>query len=216
MEQKTTARKKTMVYQAVFTDIIKGVYDYSSIITERNLVTKYQVSKAPVREALLELCNEDILQSIPRLGYHLKPLNYRELIDALTVRSVIELAALDLTFLHITEAQVNALETMEYKNRTSISTSDPYQRWTTNREFHITLCALSHNKYLVNTLDSLLKVCLRGAPEFFGGPWDRDLKVVEKGRHILLLEAIKNHDLEKAKQLLKEDITDYKSAFMME
>jgi len=215
MEQQMTAQKKTMVYTAVFSDIIKGVYDYSSIINEKTLVAKYKVSKSPVREALLELCNEDILQSVPRTGYRLKPLNYRELNDALTVRSIIEFSALDISFPHITNQQITDLETMATKNRSEISTSDPLHRWVTNRDFHVTLCSLSQNKYLVSTLESLMKVCLRGAPEYFGSPWDRDLKSSLTGRHFLLIDALKKRKLDEAKRILKEDITDYRSAFLV-
>lgn len=207
------AQKKEKVYQAVFADIVKGKYTYDSIINEGALVAKYKVSKSPVREALLELCNENILQSVPRMGYRIKPLNYQELNDALAVRAVIELAALDASFPHITTGDLDRLEAMAEKNHDEIASYDPYQRWVTNRDFHITLCSYSRNKYFVSTLDALMKVCLRGAPEFFGSPWDRDLEASHEGRHFLMIDALRKGDVGKAKEILKEDITDYKSAF---
>jgi DNA-binding GntR family transcriptional regulator len=56
------------VYDEVYSDIINGNYGAQDIITESALVQRFEVSKSPVREALLQLCNEDVLRVIPRLG----------------------------------------------------------------------------------------------------------------------------------------------------
>ena len=45
--------KTEFTYTAILKDIIRNVYDQSSIITEKSLLNKYQVSRSPVREALL-------------------------------------------------------------------------------------------------------------------------------------------------------------------
>ncbi|MCB6367310.1 GntR family transcriptional regulator, partial [Intestinibacillus massiliensis] len=54
---------KDMIYSKVFSSIIKGEYSANDIISEKQLIEKYQVSKSPVREALGKLCSEGILKS---------------------------------------------------------------------------------------------------------------------------------------------------------
>ena len=66
------------VYEAVYSDIINGSIKPGDIITEGLLIKQFGVSKSPVREALIALCNEDILRSIPRLGYMVVPITPRK------------------------------------------------------------------------------------------------------------------------------------------
>ena len=63
---------KERVYNEVYNDIFSGKYEPNEILTENKLVEKYSVSKSPVREALLELCKDQVLQSLPRLGYQVR------------------------------------------------------------------------------------------------------------------------------------------------
>ena len=90
--------KTEFTYTAILKDIIRNVYDQSSIITEKSLLNKYQVSRSPVREALLMLCNEEILQSVPRVGYRIKPISIKGIKDAIALRLIIEQAAMEIYF----------------------------------------------------------------------------------------------------------------------
>ena len=59
---------KEQIYYAILEDILHGEYRSRDVLNERSLVEKYKCSKAPVREALLLLCNDHVLRSIPRYG----------------------------------------------------------------------------------------------------------------------------------------------------
>ncbi|MCB7065059.1 MAG: GntR family transcriptional regulator [Clostridium sp.] len=48
------------------------MYTFDSIFTEKFLIEKYNVSRAPVREALTMMAENQILVSIPRHGYKFK------------------------------------------------------------------------------------------------------------------------------------------------
>ena len=60
---------KDTIYKAILQDILSYEYKPNDILNEKALVEKYGCSKSPVREALLELCADNILRSIPRYGY---------------------------------------------------------------------------------------------------------------------------------------------------
>jgi DNA-binding GntR family transcriptional regulator len=202
-----------MVYDAVLSDIVRHVYTTSSIITEGSLIAKYHVSKSPVREALIELCQDGVLQSIPRAGYRMLPLDYKEVDDALAVRTIIELNALDAAFPHITDEELDKLEADARKHQKNLENTDAYLRWTSNVSYHLELCSLSGNRFFVSVLDSLLKVCLRGASNYFGTPLDYDLGD-STSRHIQLIEKLRSRDLPGAKVVLKADIEGFRAAFL--
>ena len=81
---------KSQIYTAVFQSIISGEIPTDSIISEKSLVERYHVSKSPVREALVELCSEGVLRSIPRYGYAVVRLGPRDVRDILAFRAVLE------------------------------------------------------------------------------------------------------------------------------
>ena len=46
-----------------------------------------------MREALIELCNEGILRSIPRLGYQIIPVTQKDIANSTELRLLIEMNA---------------------------------------------------------------------------------------------------------------------------
>lgn len=67
----------------IYDDVTNGIYK-NDILTESRLIEQYNVSKSPVREALIELCKDGILKNIPRMGYQVMPVTLKEVIDILS------------------------------------------------------------------------------------------------------------------------------------
>ena len=78
---------KHQVYHALFSDIIKGMYPFDYIFTEKFLIDKYKVSRAPVREALTMMTENKILVSIPRQGYKFMQPSEGKLFEIVKFRS---------------------------------------------------------------------------------------------------------------------------------
>ena len=77
------AEKKISLADTIHDEILDMVIRLSSdqedvVLTEGSLVEKFGVSKAPVREALVKLCSEGVLKSVPRYGYIIVRLNERD------------------------------------------------------------------------------------------------------------------------------------------
>ena len=85
---------KEQVYNQIFDDIAQGKYQANDILTESKLMEKYQVSKSPVREALIELCKDEVIHSLPRLGYQVVLITLKEVLDILEYRTDIEISGL--------------------------------------------------------------------------------------------------------------------------
>ena len=47
------------------------------------MIEKFGVSKSPVREALVELCKDGVLINIPRMGYQVRAVTLKEIMDIL-------------------------------------------------------------------------------------------------------------------------------------
>lgn len=200
---------KEQVYEGILKDVLDGVYEANDILTERTLVEKYGVSKTPVREALVHLGSDGILNSIPRLGYQVASISPREIIEVLELRKVIELGSLEMCFSQLTEEQINELKKMNEEVIKIAHTKDIALHWKNNQDFHKKLCSFSNNRYLQKTLEDALNVCTIISNQYFTKVWNES-KVTDAGNHILFIEAIEAGDLERAKEILKEDVEAFK------
>lgn len=90
MGKKNCNTLKNQVYDALFSDIISGVYPPGTILTEKFLIEKYNVSRAPIREALTQLTGTHILSSIPRQGYKILQPSRQQLLEIIKFRSALE------------------------------------------------------------------------------------------------------------------------------
>ena len=70
---------KDQVYKSILKEILDGKFSMDSIINEKVLSEQFEVSKTPVREALVRLCSEGILENLPRYGYRLIPVTQNEI-----------------------------------------------------------------------------------------------------------------------------------------
>lgn len=75
-------------------DINNFVYD-EQFITEAAISTRFQVSRTPAREALNTLCQEGILEKIPRKGYLIRKLSLSELQQLCQYRSILECGSVE-------------------------------------------------------------------------------------------------------------------------
>lgn len=204
---------KDRVYESILEDIMQGVYPVNAILNERMLVEKFQVSKTPVREALVQLCSENILKSIPRSGYQLTPITPQEIVDAQELRLILELAALDKSIEHITPGQIALLEANVQESQELTEEMDVIKHWGQNMTFHLLLCSFCGNQLIYRSLDDTLKFCCRCAPQYFRHTWAQS-KLSDSSNHVKMIELIRDKDLEKAKRLLAEDVSSMRQEIL--
>ena len=90
------------IHDEILEMIIKNATDEDMVLNEGRLMEVFQVSKAPVREALIKLCAEGVLQSVPRYGYLVIRQQEKDKREVSRMRVLLELEALkeeDLPFL---------------------------------------------------------------------------------------------------------------------
>lgn len=204
---------KEHVYEGILDDILKGEYPPNSILNERMLIEKYEVSKTPVREALVQLCSEGILKNIPRYGYQLPLITPVEINEILEYRMMLECAALEKTIRIITEEEIDALAEHALGSVKLSGQKDVTVHWGTNMEFHLMLCGYCRNEFVEKALEESLKFCCRVANQYFNNRWDKQ-KLADSSGHLKLVDAIKSRDYESAKALLIEDINAIRDEIM--
>lgn len=200
---------KEMIYNEVFQSIIKGEYAANDIISEKMLVEKHQVSKSPVREALVELCNEGILRNMPRYGYAVVQLTRNDIENILKYRVILEGGSLRDCIHSITEAQLVMLEEIDTVCNAHKCSCDFLTHWEHNMEFHLKLISFCGNEFSFNMLKKSLDTLTRAYAQFYWDKWNNIEIPTDTKYHTKIIDCLRKGDLEGAIHFLKEDISDF-------
>ena len=172
----------------MYEDIVSGNYAPNDIITEASLIAKYKVSKSPIREALIELCKDGVLQSLPRLGYQVVPVSLKEVLDVIDFRIDVELAGLKRSFGNLDEGSLRELEKIAHIPEKELENP----KWDRNLNFHTSLYELSDNQYGLLELQKVMREMNDSCPSISKAPgpappctpWDSMMRLLmpfEKG-----------------------------------
>ena len=199
--------KKTLKETAVewlYHDIEEGIYKPNAIVTEGEIVERYAMSKSPVREALIELCKDGVLKSIPRVGYQVVQISMKEILDLLEVRIDLETANLKRTAPKITEEDLRMLRSLETITNNTESRKVAVN-WDRNTDFHIKLCELGGNAYLCDTIERALLKSRQYVAQYFHNAWNKNVE--SNGYfHRAVIDALEEQDVERALLMLQKDI----------
>lgn len=168
-------------------DILECILLPGAEVTERELGERYGIGKAPLREALVRLAHEALVQSIPRSGYRVTPVTIQDVHDIFALRLLLEPAAARLAAGRIDErllTQLNERCLAGYKPGDRASESAFLRA---NREFHVAIANASGNRRLARVLEQLLEGTER---LFHMGLAVRDRTEEMRHEHEVLLRAL--------------------------
>jgi len=199
---------KMKVYNSIFEKVVRKEFPGDAILIEGELAEMFGVSKAPVREALVQLCSEDILRSIPRAGYRIVQLTEKDFHETVELREILELGGLR-KIGSADRTTIDVLKEYEKKGRwvargekdVSVDTW-----WKNNVAFHLTLNSLAGNRRMTAALENTFKLQWRVIAQLY---WDTDpmrYLSFESPSHAAIIEALTERNLEKAERALREDL----------
>ena len=208
---------KQIVYEKILDEILDGAYPADYVFTEMFFVNKFQTSRAPVRDALMELCNEKILRVIPRYGYELVKLTENDVREITQFRLMLEIESFKLSMTANRSKLLEQVSLFNAEQRLAQSQNDYNSRseWQKNIRFHTTLMSFANNHYAQNALQqALLTLQIAYAQHFRKVHSNVESMTIETGNfHFLLEAAIRENDMDRALQILHDDICDISVIF---
>ena len=199
---------KRQTYNRILEDIIYRKYPVDYILKEKELSEKFGISKAPVREALIELSTEDIVKSIPRAGYRIVQFTEKDISEATELRLMLEVPVLEGIISTISRETIQKLRVeVEHFRYASANSKVPLDTWwNDNIHFHVALNALAANDLLNSTLKTVIRRQWRAVAQLYHRGELADFLLYRPNTHLTLLRAIEKKDLRKASNTLSADI----------
>jgi DNA-binding GntR family transcriptional regulator len=150
---------------------------------------KYGTSKSVVREALVELCNENVLRSIPRYGYEIVSLTENDVRNILQFRVMIECQSLPIVFKKASPEELAEL-VVQMQNLSPTGDQEVWDAWDNNTRFHLQLLALSGNRYCYSQIKRSLSILKRAYAQFYWDKWRRVSFHFDSETHLLITDAL--------------------------
>jgi GntR family transcriptional regulator, rspAB operon transcriptional repressor len=190
------------VYERIRDDILSCTLQPGSPVHEQALAQRFQVSKSPIRDALLRLQEQHLVEVLPRKGYRVRPVSLADAVEMYEMRLLYErecaLRAID----HADDATLAALDAF----RTGPRGRDLPKWIDYNRRFHLAVAEASGNSRLaraaievIEQFDRLTYVGVNGSATPAGVHKFAD-------EHAAIIDALQARDRRRAGALIRDHI----------
>jgi DNA-binding GntR family transcriptional regulator len=196
MAPRTT--KKSFIYNQIKQAIISGSIKPGEFLNEADLAQKYGIGKTPTREALLLLTHENLLESMPRVGYVVTRLTTKDFVEIYSLRVLLESEAVGLAVERITSEEIDRLEQNNLEEAQLFAqsgnrlTSEAYRL---NYEFHMLIAQASGNARLAKIIGDLINDLERALSS--------DPYLADSNQHVEIINSLKAHDKFRAQEAMK-------------
>lgn len=186
--------------------IVTGQYPAGSKISEPELARNFNVSRGPLREAIMRVEALGLVERVPHVGARVVTITQQQLIDIYAVREALEGMAARQACLHISDEEIVRLQALLDKHESHIEQVEgaSYFHQHGDFDFHYRIIKASNNTKLVNLLCGELYQLLRMYRYQSPRSHSRPNQALQE--HIHILAAIRERDGELAEMLMRRHI----------
>jgi DNA-binding GntR family transcriptional regulator len=193
---------RQQVTEALRGAVVSGVMQPGALYSAPTLAAMLGVSATPVREAMLDLAKEGLIEAVRNKGFRVTELTDAELDQLTELRSLIEVptvAAIAERYTDAWRADIDALSVDAAEIVRCAETGDLIGHVAADRRFHLNLLGLHGNAQLVEVVGEL-----RARSRLYGLQQlaERGLLTASAAEHQQLLDLIVAHDVERARDLM--------------
>jgi DNA-binding GntR family transcriptional regulator len=208
------------VYSKLREEILRVQLAPGSPLDEVSLSVRFEMSRSPIREALVRLASEGLLVILPNRSTIIAPMDFQripEFLDALDLlqRVVTRLAALHRKSSDLRQI-INTQKAYEKAVAHSIAVGDSLTMIERNYEFHMAIARAARNHYFMESYRRLLEEGRRMLHIHFEYEALSQEISVEKlaGHHTIMVRAIEEQDADAAEQAAHLHAMQFKGQFM--
>lgn len=202
------------VYDALRGEILTLKLLPGQLLDEQTLALRFDMSRSPVREALIRLAGEDLVVTLPNRSTIVAPLDlatFPKYIDALDIaqRMNTRLAAQ-----FRTDEDLRLIAKAQKKFESAIRTGSHLAMSETNRDFHVAIAQAGRNPYLAGFYERLLDQGRRMLHMHFEFLERTSEGYLLTGEHDEMVEAIRLRDVAKADELAHAHTRQFRDNFI--
>lgn len=161
------------------------------------------ISRTPIREALLRLQNDGLVQVFPRVGFFVADLTTNDLGELMEVREWLESNATAKAASIITESDLVTLDELMSNTALAVDREDHQKFLELEEAFHSMIIKLCGNKHLISVYESLYNLVRRERVLSIRSPENIRWSLIE---HQRIVAALHERNTEHASAMMAEHI----------
>jgi len=195
------------IYECLLSEIIAGVMAPGQYLSEVNLSQRFEASRTQVREALIHLHKEALLEKGPFKGYVVVEMSLESIRELFQLRLLLEPAAAKLAARNSkADRTLKKIQALQERMQEAVVASKGYQQFLQISEldcgFHKAIGEACGNRRLAQLIMEIMNQLRRFQCGFKNRPWLS--ATIEE--HTTILDAIKLRDPPKAEQFMLHHI----------
>jgi len=155
MPEQTFTTKTEQAYWVLRRAIVTGEFGDWAPLDEVELMSRIDVGRTPIREAIKRLASEEFVVWHPHRTPHVRTTSADDLASLYEARQIFEVTAARLAAKRATPADVEAMEKLSGQLDRAIAGDSLYEVAELDYDFHLALANASHNRFLVEAISHL-------------------------------------------------------------
>ena len=189
------------VYEQLRADMISCKLAPGAERREAELAARFDMSKSPVRDALMRLESEGLVITLPRQGYRVAPVSLTDVLDMFHLRAALERACMERIVLQASDEQLTELDAFRHFDASA---------WdggfiAFNRAFHRRIAELGGNARMRDQLLDLIDLLERAVQVSVASMKQGDPQVLVN-EHVEIINALQARAVKKAQRLAEQHI----------
>ena len=203
MKNNGTLREK--VYKHLRKELSRGDLRDESFINQDRICQQLKISRAPLRDALIQLEAERFVQILPRRGVRIKKLSLKDIEDSYGILSAVESYAVASGFNKFKSQHIKRMEALNQGLHEMLDSKQFEEYYHLNLKFHDVFLSLSENT-LVGDIVYPLKQRLYDFPRM---QYDREWELINLSEHQRLIYSIKAGNRDAAVAVIRYEHWDF-------
>ncbi len=146
----------TTAYEIIKRDIIRCRLDPGARISKAQLIERYGLGEAAIREALNRLSQEQLVKPLPREGYEIAPVTLKQVHDLFETRLVLEPAVAKLAAGKVDAGRLRTLDDAHRRYFGAVEREELEAYVAANAAFHLEIARATGNNRLLAVMSGLL------------------------------------------------------------
>ncbi len=186
--------------------ILHGKITGGEALTQQSIAEEFNVSRIPVREALLLLQAEGLIEIFPHRGAYVVELSAEKISELFELRNLLEVSLLRDAIPHLTAQQLDQAETILNEYNIALNSGKSIDQWSNyNEQFHMTLYKAARKPETLSLVEILNVRCARYIRIQL--LYTQKIHKAQK-EHAKLLQLCREKRIEEACQILSLHITE--------
>lgn len=213
-QKKTRGGGAKLVYDTLRESILSLELKPGQPLDETTLAKKFDMSRSPIREALVRLSGDGLVEMLSNRSTLVSSINFSEFPRYVEALDVLQRLTAKLAAMYRTGEDLEMMLGNANKFVQACELNDHLLMSESNRDFHISVAQGGKNPYLTNAYAQLLDEGRRLLHMHFNFIHDSERDSLLTDEHFLMITAIENQDVETAERLAHEHTRQFHNRFV--